>query len=271
MRKIWICLFVFLSSYIYPDSFERIISLGTSITEELYLLGAGDKLIGVTTYCVRPEEAKKKLKVGTVTQIDNEKILIMEPDLVISTSLNNKKQVEKLKSMGVNIISFRLTMRFSDLCEQFLELGRLVGKEKIARDIIEKAYKRINRVENKVKNLPKVSVFVQVGARPLFTMAKDTFVNDYIELAGGVNIAAENKSGFYSREEVLKQNPDVILIVTMGITGAREKKMWERFKNLKAVRNNKVVILDSNKMCSPTPVSFPGMLEELTEVLHGSS
>lgn len=268
MRKILVCLFLFLSTCVYPSSFERIISLGPSITEELYILGVGDNIVGVTTYCVRPKEARLKEKIGTVMEIDIEKIISLRPDLVIATPLTDKRDLEKLKDMGINIISFPLAKNFSDLCSQFLELGKVVGKEGTARKVLLKVSARVFKIKERIKKIQKPSVFVQVGSRPLFTMTKDSFINDYIELAGGINIAEGDRSGLYSRERVLEKDPDVILIVTMGITGDRERKIWEGFKNLKAVRNNSIYIIDSYKMCSPTPVSFAQMLEELAGILH---
>ncbi|MCM8832137.1 MAG: helical backbone metal receptor, partial [Candidatus Omnitrophica bacterium] len=81
----------------YP---ERIISLGPSITEELYLLGVEDKILGVTTYCKRPKEVLKKEKVGTVVDVNVEKIFSLKPDLVLATPLAKQKDIEKLKKLG---------------------------------------------------------------------------------------------------------------------------------------------------------------------------
>lgn len=251
----------------WPCTF-RIVSLGPAITEDLYLLGLGDRIVGVTTYCVRPQEAKKKEKVGTVMEIDVEKIITLRPDLVIGTPLTDKRQLEKLKNLGINVVVFPLARDFSGICSQFLELGRMLGKEKKAKKIVKMAQERVNRVRGKIKMLPKVSVFVQVGSKPLFTIGGDSFINDYIEMAGGINIAKDCNLGFYNREEVLRKDPDVILIVGMGILGEREKAIWQRYKSLRAVRNNRVYILDSYKMCSPTPITFAQMLEELVGILH---
>lgn len=268
MYRLLLCLLLALIPIEADAGYNRIISLGPAVTEELYLLGLGDRIVGVTTYCVRPEEAKKKEKVGTVMEIDVEKIISLEPDLVIGTPLTDKRQLDKLKALGVNVVNFPLAKGFSDICSQFLELGRILGREKEAQEIILEAKQRVDGVRDKVKDLPRVSVFVQVGARPLFTMAEDSFINDYIEMAGGINIAKGSSPGFYSREEVLKKGPDVILIVAMGIAGEREKAIWQRYKSLKAVRNKRIYILDSYKMCSPTPISFAEMLEEIVEILH---
>jgi len=247
---------------------ERIISLGPSITKGLYLLGVEDKLIANTTYCVSPPEAKKKEKIGTVVEVNIEKVFDLKPDLVLGISLTDHKAKEKLKNLGIRVITFPTPGDFCDMCKQFLELGRLVGKEKEAEKIVKNAEKKANSVKKKVKNLHHPRVLVQVGARPLFVSTGRYFVNDYIEFAGGVNITKKVKEGSYSREQVLKANPDVIIIATMGIVGEEEKKVWGKYKTLNAVKNDRIYILDTDKLTSPTPLSFVKTLEEITHILH---
>lgn len=249
----------------YP---QRIISLGPSITEQLYLLEVEDKLIGCTVYCQRPPQAKMKEKVGTVTEVDLERILSLEPDLVLATPLTNPKAIKKLRNLGIKVISSSQAKDFTQICEQFLELAKIIGKEKKAEEIIHKVRNRVDTVKKKNRGLPKFKVFVQIGARPLFTVTKDSFANDFIEFSGGINIAKDTNSGLYSREEVLKNNPDIIIIVTMGIVGEEEKQVWQKFKALSAVKNNRIYIVDSYKMCSPTPVTFVETLEEISGILH---
>lgn len=247
---------------------ERIISLGPAITEELYILGAGDRIVGNTVYCKRPIDAQNKEKVGTITEINVEKIVSLRPDLVLAISLTDVKAKEKLENLGLRVVSFPYARNFSELCDEFQKLGEIVGMEKEARYIIAKANDRVGAIRKKAGGLSRAKVFIQIGARPLYTVTKDSFLNDFIDLAGGTNIASNAKSGLYSREMVLKQNPDVIIIATMGIVGEGEKKDWERFKVLKAVENQRIYIIDSYKFCSPTPISFIKGLEEMFEILH---
>jgi len=249
----------------YP---QRIISLGPSITKGLYLLGVENKLIANTTYCISPPEAKEKEKIGTVVEVNIEKVFRLKPDLVLATSLTNSRAKEKLRNLGINVITFPTPRDFSDLCRQFLELGRLAGKRKKAEEIVKSAKDKVTSIREKVKNLPKPKVFVQVGARPLFTATGNYFVNDYIEFAGGINIAEEAKEGIYSREQVLKANPDVIIITTMGIVAEEEKEIWQRYKTLSAVKNGRIYIIDTDKITSPTPISFVKTLEEIVSILH---
>lgn len=249
----------------YP---QRIISLGPAITEELFLLGAGDRLIACTVYCQRPEEAKGKEKIGTVIEASVEKIIALRPDLVMVTSLTNPKVKEKLKNLGIRVVEFSAPGNFSEICSSFLELGRLIGKEKEAQDIIKISRDRVASLALKVRGLPKPKIFIQLGAKPLVTVTKDSFVNDFVEFAGGINIAQGIKYVRYSREKVLGANPDVILIATMGINGEKEREIWYSYEALNAARHDRIYILDSYLLCSPTPVSFVETLEFITNLVH---
>lgn len=250
---------------LYP---ERIVSLGPSLTEEVYLLGAGDRLVGCTTYCRWPPEARKKEKVGTVVKVDVERVLALKPDLVLATSLTDPRDVKKMRELGLRVVVFPQPRSFQDLCSQFLLLGRLLGREAVAQRIVARVRAQVERIRALVKGLRRPRVFAEIGAHPLFTATGESFINDLIEMAGGINIAAQAGRGLYSREKVLEENPDVILIVTMGIVGKEEKETWEKFKTLKAVREGQVYVVDSYKVCSPTPVTFVESLKELAVLLH---
>lgn len=247
---------------------KRIISLGPSITQEIYLLGAEDKLAGCTVYCNKPEEAKAKERVATAVDINVEKIVSLQPDLVLATSLTNKEGIEKLKSLGVPVSIIPMAKDFNQLCEQFLELGKIVEKEKTARNIIDSSRQRVDLIKKRVKGLEKRRLFVQVGSRPLFTLNKDSYVNDLIEFAGGINIGQDSEIGLYTRELVLEKNPDVIIITTMGIAGKGEKDAWMKYKTINAVKNNDVHIIDQYMLCSATPVTFAEALEKIEGILH---
>ncbi|MCD6093307.1 MAG: ABC transporter substrate-binding protein [Candidatus Omnitrophica bacterium] len=245
---------------------QRVISLGPSLTKELYLLGVEDRLIGCTIYA--PECAKDKEKVGTVIDINLERIIKLKPDLVLATSLVNPKQVEKLRKLKIRVVVFSQARSFQELCDQFLELAKLIGKEERASQIIKEMKEKVKSIRDKTEDLKRTEVFIQIGAKPLFTAGKNSFVNDFIEFAGGINIAKDVEVGIYSREKVLEKNPDVIIIVTMGIRGVKEKEIWQRYKNINAVKNKRIYIIDSYKICSPTPISFVETLKELVKILH---
>ncbi|MEW6102559.1 MAG: ABC transporter substrate-binding protein [bacterium] len=263
MKNIVIAL-VFLCSLVFCQNYpQRIISLGPYLTEEIYLLKADDNLIACTTYC----KAKNKERIGSVMGVDIEKIVALKPDLVLATPLTKKDSLEKLKSLGINVVLLPYPKNFSSLCEQFMELGRLLGKERKAKAIIERSKKKINAIKERTKNFPKPSVIVQVGANPLWVAGYNTMINDFIEFAGGVNIGPK-ESAPYSKEEVIKNNPDVIIIMEMGIIGENEKKNWERIRVINAGKNKRIYIMDAYELGSPTPSSFAKTLKKIAKILH---
>jgi ABC-type Fe3+-hydroxamate transport system substrate-binding protein len=251
-----------------PAPPRRIISFAPALTESLYVLGVGERLKGCTTYCKKPEEAKHKEKVGNLVEINVEKVLLLKPDLVLAMEFSDRKAVEKLKNLGIRVELFPSPRNFDHLCQSFLRLGRMVGRENRAKEIVTRAKKEAAFIRSQVEGKEKIKMFWQLGAKPLFAATKGYFTNDYIEYAGGINIAADARSGIYSREEVLKRNPDVIVIVTMGIAGEREKETWQTYSSINAVKHNRVYVVDSYKYCSPTPEGFVEALKELVVQLH---
>ena len=246
----------------------RIVSMGPNITESLYLLGVGDLIIGNTVYCCRPEEAIKKEKIGNVVDINVEKIVSLKPDLVLGTDLNDPSRLLKLKKLGLKVVIYKQPHSFDDLCGQFLEMGVLTGKSLESRVIVEKARERVFRITNKTFGLNKTRLFFQIGTNPIFTLPEGSFMNDYITFSGGTNIASDAKVGIYSREKVLKSNPEVIIITAMGKDDAGEMDNWKKYKNIDAVKNKRLYLVDPNESCSPTPDTFIRTLEAITAFLH---
>ena len=247
---------------------RRIVSLIPTVTEELYLLGAGDRIVGVTVYCQRPPEAQTKEKVGTVVDVNIEKIVELRPNLVIASPLTDHKQIRKLRNLDIEVKIFPEARDFDGLCKNFLTLARLLGREQKAEEIIDKARSELGAIKNAIARFAKSRVFVQIGANPLFTAKRGSFINDLIECAGGINIGRDAKTGIYSREEVIKRNPDIILIVTMGIVGEKEKEVWLRYKTVTAAKNRSIFTVDSYSVCSPTPLSFVETVKEFVRIFH---
>jgi iron complex transport system substrate-binding protein len=247
---------------------QRIVSLAPFVTEELYLLNVQGRLIACTTYCNRPGAAKNKPRVSTAVKPNIEKIVSLKPDLILAAELVDSRSIKKLELLGIPVKVFPVARSFSHLCDIFLEIGSLVGRPDLAVNIVNRSKKRIKTVTHRVKNLSRLKVFMQIGSRPLFTVIENTFMNDYIEYAGGVNIAAGAQSGIYSREEVLRQNPDVIVIVSMGEIQKQEIKAWQRYGSIAAVKNKRILIIDSEKACSATPETFCDVLEEIAQFLY---
>ena len=250
---------------------KRIVSLGPTFTEEIYLLEAEDMLVGVTTFCQKPERAKEKERIGEVTNVNFEKIVALEPDIIIATPMTNKTSVERMKELKLNVVYFDYAKDFSDVCGQFLRLAALVEKEVRAEEILSGIKKKVDAIKKRNERAVKTRVFVQIGADPLFAAKKDTYINSIIEFAGGENIVSGTEEGMYSREKVLASDPEVIIVATMGIVGESELKEWRRYRSLSAAKNGRIYIVDPYEFCSATPMSFIEALEETDKILNEPS
>ncbi|CAK8713584.1 Cobalamin-binding protein [Candidatus Electrothrix gigas] len=250
---------------------QRIVSLGPINTENIYLLGAEDRLVGNTNYCVRPEAAKSKEKIGSVMQISIEKILSLRPDLILATGLTSPTQLKKLKELGLRVVQFQQPKSFAEICIQFRRIGTLLGLEERAKKVIRKAEKKVAAVQAATAALPRSKVFLQIGSRPLFGAAPDSFTHDFIALSNGINIIGEQKHGIVSYEKVLLKNPDVIIIAMMGSESGiaqEEKKRWLGFPMLTAVQNQQVYVVSPDIACSPSPATFAETLAIMAGLIH---
>lgn len=255
----------------FTPSYARIVSLSPLITENIFLLGAGDSLVGNTIYCQRPEAARHKAKVGSVQEIRVEKIVSLQPQLILASNLTPPQQAEKLRELGFQVEFFRQPASFADICSHFLRLGRLLGLEERAEAIVNQARKKVEAVSNAVEPLPRRKVFLQVGAHPLFSSIKSSFTHDFIELGGGVNIAGEQLSGVMKTEQVLALNPDLIIIAVMGSEhgiGAEQRNHWMSFAAVEAVRSGRVHVMDPDLVCSPSPATFADTLVTIARLIH---
>ncbi|MBU0969164.1 MAG: ABC transporter substrate-binding protein [Proteobacteria bacterium] len=250
---------------------HRVISLSPIITETIYLVGAEGKLIADTTYCNTPKAAQFKEKIGSVTQMNVEKIIRLQPDLVIASALSREKQLKTLEGQSIPILRAPNPKTFEQMCEMTLMIGRTLGQEPAARIIVDRAQKQANQILERTRNLAKPKVFLQIGLKPLHSANREMFINEYIRYGGGINIAENESSGIYSREKVIRENPDVILIATMGSSkraGELERKKWMAFKSIDAVKKNRVYVLDPEMICSPTPDTFVEGLGAVLPLLH---
>ncbi|MCX6150405.1 MAG: cobalamin-binding protein [Ignavibacteriales bacterium] len=249
---------------------RRVISLAPNITEILFAIGAGDKLIGNTLYCNYPEEAKKITRVGDMLSIDYEKILSLKPDLIFITVEGNvKDSFEKLRSLGFKVFVSN-PRNYEGIKKTFTDFAKIFNMEDKASLIISGWDFRYKKITNEVKNYPSKKAMFLIGLNPIILAGKNTFINELITSVGLSNIASDSPLNYpiFSREEVLKRNPDYILMT--GMTNSETKNLVEAYrewKSLKAVRNGRVIVVDPDLYLRPGP-RFVDALENLFNKLH---
>ena len=251
----------------------RYISLAPSTTEILFALGLDDEIVGVSSYCNYPLEAKNKEKVGNFSQPNIEKILSLKPDYIFCTGLEQAPIISSLRRLGLKVyVADPSTI--SQLLSSIKEIGNITGKTKEAESLTEKMRKDIEEISLKVKAIPpekRQKVFLEIWHDPLSTSGKGSFVDELITLAGGINIAGDTLRAYsiFSPEEVIKRNPDCIIIAYM-VSGNAAKSMAARFgwSGVAAIKNNRVYAdINSDILLRPGPRVVQA-LEEIHRKLY---
>jgi len=251
---------------------QRIVSLAPNVTEILFALGLGDRVVGVTNFCNYPEEAKQKEKVGMLLNPNLEKIITLKPDLVVwNTEGENKQTFIKLSRLGLKI--FIISPRtIETLFNSIINIGNICDRKKEAEALVSSMKMRLSSVEEKLKEVKKVKVLFLLDMKPLISVSRNSFHGELIGLAKGDNIENFSPDRYprISLEEIVKQRPDVIIV-----SNHREdfKKLFAEFKNSPAVRatpayeHNRVYEVKSDLVDRLSPRIVDGF-EKLVKVIH---
>jgi len=252
---------------------QRLVSLAPSNTEILFALGLGDRVVGVTQYCDFPEEAASKPKIGGFATADIERIVSQSPDLVLATKIHQKEVMPALEKVGLKI--FGLNARtVSDVLESIGLTGRITGQMSAADKLIAELKTRMSAVVTRTGSLPaeqRPRVLYINWADPIKTAGRDTFADDLITKAGGVNVAADLSSySTISLETIIDRNPQVIIVSGMG--DSRRKTytaiMSEtRLGGVEARVKGQVYEIDSPVIERPGPRLMLA-LEQVAKFLH---
>jgi iron complex transport system substrate-binding protein len=249
----------------------RIVSLAPSITEMIYFLGLGERLVGVTRFSYFPEEARNKPKVGAYTDINVERVITLNPDLVIATADGNKRADVKMLEEGgipVYVINPRKVNQLLDTIER---LGEVCGVPDRAERLVNDLRERVMRVVKAVRNKGRPLVLLVINVRPLMSVNRNTIHHDIIQLAGGRNMTGDQPITYpkLNMEAVVKRRPDVIIISCMERGGEYEKarNQWFRWSALPAVQKGNVYLIDSDLIDRPAPRVVSG-LEEMARLIH---
>ena len=249
----------------------RIVALAPNITEIVYFLGLGDRLVGATTFSAYPLEAQSLPKVGSYVDLNVEKIISLAPDLVIATADGNQPEVVALlEQAGVPV--FVVNPRsIGAVVDTLVAVGRVCGVEDKAVALAEDLTRQVEGIVRRIDSREKPLVFLQVNIRPIMTANKNTFLHDLIVLAGGRNLAEDEPITYprLSLEEVVRRKPDVIIISSMDRGGnfTQARQQWLRWTTIPAVRHGRVHLVDSDLIDRPSPRIVQG-LRLLAGYLH---
>lgn len=231
--------------------FQRIVSLVPSTTETFFAIGAGENVIGVTSFCIHPKEKVKTItKVGGTKTLKIKKIIDLEPDLVIANIEENiKDEIEELQRAYLNVFMTH-PITCEDSINHIKELGVLSGKAQRAESIAREQESLLKGIKNSIKR--RSTVLYLIWKNPYMTINKDTYIHSLIDAAGGINLTAES-SGRYpeiSLQEVVELNPEIILLPSEPY-GFKEddRREFLQIKRLQATLNNQVRLINGEDTC----------------------
>ena len=243
----------------HSGSSLRVVSLSPAMTETLFSLDAGDKIVGVTTYCDFPPQAKKIRKVGDFSHPSIERIVALKPNLVIVNLPEQKRIKNELDKLEIEtFVSSPKSLQ--DIYKEITAIGNTLGLERQADSVINYMKQHIQAVETAHRK----SVYVEISPKPLITIGAATFLNDLINAAGGENIFSDLEQDYpvVGQEAVIRRNPEIIILLhpedASGRTG------WQ---NIKAIKNGKVFTnLNQDHLMRPGPRLVNGF-QELKEII----
>ncbi len=262
--------------------FTRAVSLAPSITEILFALGLGDRVIGVTHYCDYPKAALNKPKVGGYTQPNYETIASLKPDVVFLLE-HHRGVMDNLDRLGVHwqMLDSRSV---AAVLQSMRTVGRLMGVEAKATALTASLTERLERVKQSVAGAQRPRVLVSIGRSmgtalltDVFIAGPGSFFDEVITLAGGINAYRGTVVQYpkLSAEGILSLNPEVIIdlvpdLEQKKLTVEQVTRQWQTVRAVSAVSNNRVHVLGQDYVVIPGP-RIVLLVEQLAELFHPSS
>jgi iron complex transport system substrate-binding protein len=233
---------------------QRIVSLAPATTEILFSLGLGDRIVGVTSFCDYPPEAKKKAKIGGMSNPSLEAIVELKPDIVVMTTDGNPREVDD-RLRGMSLKTYVWTARtLAELPGGVRDLAVAMGVkergEKLAQELEEGIAKNKAGVRGQGSGVPKKKVVYIVWPEPLLVAGPDTAIHDAMTLLGLENVAGHAPSSYprYSIEELIRSSPDMLIIgkgTGMDIRTVSQG-ILKKLATIPAVKNGKVCYVSDN-------------------------
>ncbi len=250
----------------------RIISLAPSNTEILFALGLGDRVVGVTSFCDYPEEAKSKEIVGDYSGHNLERIIELEPDLVLVYGPGDEEENIILRDAGIKVLGF-MSETMDEIMRDIEIIGKATGKKAEAEEIINSIKEKRDYILEKVKDAEEVTVFYEIWHDPLMGAGKGSFMDELITLAGGKNIAYDTDGAYpqYDLEQLIERDPQVYLASKDSDDKTIESiKLRPGYDAISAIKNDRIYLFKGNEA---NLVSRPGprigeALEVVAKAIH---
>jgi iron complex transport system substrate-binding protein len=248
---------------------SRIVSLAPSITETVFALGFGNRLVGVTNHCDYPAEAKRLPKIGDFMSPSLEVIAARQPDLVIGViSATDPARAQEIERLGIKIALVSVTS-ITEILNSFRRIATLLGDPDAGATLVEKITAQFNAVKRHIAPAARRSTLLAVGLRPLVAVGGKNFLDELITLAGGENISGNASQPWLNLpdEYVVAKAPQVIIQAGMGSDVGGPARHWSDLKSIPAVKERRVYSYNSDKILRPGPRIGEG-LAEIARLIH---
>ena len=247
----------------------RVVSLAPNLTEIVFAVGAGDKLVGRTSYCDYPPEAKAVAEIGDTLHPSLERIIALKPQVVlISTSSQLEVFTQQLQNQNITVFVTD-PHDLEGVFRSIQQIGEMLGQKEQSDQLVQKLRERTNAVEQAVKGKPPVRVFYQVSGEPLYTAGHDAFVTDLMRRAGITSVTADVPGAWpkYSNESALAAKPEAIILPTGGSMGSANSDVTEALRQSPAALQGRVYKINDDYLTRPGPRAIDG-LEAMARALH---
>ena len=239
---------------------KRIISLAPHVTESLFAVGAGERIVGTVEYSNYPEDAKKITRVGGYSRLDLEAIVALKPDLVIVWESGNvKAHVEKLRALGLTLYLTQPN-RIEDVMSTLERLSQLAGTQDVGRKTVADLNARLERLRQSYSKKPPVRTFYQIWKDPLSTVGGKQIISSVVTLCGGENVfgGLDALAPIVSVEAVIAANPEVIIASGMGEVRPEWLADWKRWSSITAVARGNLFFIHPDLIQRHTPRLLDG-------------
>lgn len=236
---------------------ETVISLQPSNTEILFELGVGDKVIGVTDYDKWPEEVQNIEKVSDTINVNLERVIELNPDVVFAYTMGGEEQVEQLESAGLKVFVIQSASSIEDVYGDIGQIAQVMGVEDKGKELVEKIKDQFAAIKEKTDQIKqKKKVYFEIAPAPdIWSIGSGTFQQELIEAAGVENIYADQQGWFsVTEEDLINRNPDAIITTVYHAENpAEEIKSRQGWESVTAIKNGDVYELNADILDRPGP------------------
>lgn len=251
--------------HVFAQPAQRIVTLAPHLAEQVFEVGAGDRLVGTVEWSNKPAAALDVPRIGDGFRVDAERVVALQPDAVLAWGGGTPRNtIERLRELDLPVVVLE-PRDLASIPRHLAWLGELTGNTVQANDVAEHFREQLEEIRETHDEATPIRVFYQIDNQPIFTVGAGHTISELIDLCGGRNIFSDldSRAHSVSREAVLSRDPEVIIVGRYeGSEDARDD--WRRWKNLTATRTDNLLSIDAESVARPAVGMLDGAKELCT-------